>query len=60
MLSESFVQNLSDEDQFFLLLAMKQEEKDKQWEHPVRTGLGIAAPAGVILLLSQLFFGNPS
>jgi hypothetical protein len=39
---------------------MKQKEKNKQWGHLVGTGLGIAAAAGVILLLSQLFLGNPS
>ncbi|BAC07876.1 J domain-containing protein [Thermosynechococcus vestitus] len=60
MLSESFVQNLSDEDQFFLLLAMKQKEKDDQWQHLVGAGLGIAAAAGVVLLLSQLFLGKSS
>ncbi|WNC86817.1 J domain-containing protein [Thermosynechococcus sp. QKsg1] len=52
MLSESFVQNLSDEDQFFLLLAIKEKEDDKQWARTVAAGVEIAAAAGVVLLLS--------
>lgn len=59
MLSESFVQQLSDEDQFFLLLAIKEREDAKQWARTVETGVEIAAAAGVVLLLSQLFFGGP-
>ncbi|WJI24183.1 J domain-containing protein [Thermosynechococcus sp. B0] len=59
MLSESFVQNLSDEDQFFLLLAIKEKEDDEQWARTVAAGVEIAAAAGVVLLLSQLFLGEP-
>lgn len=63
LLSEEFIRQLSDEDQFFLLMAIKEREDAKQaeqWQQVVETGVQIAVAAGVVLLLSNLFFGGSS
>ncbi len=63
LLSEEFIRQLSDEDQFFLLMAIKERENAKeaeQWQQVVETGVQIAVAAGAVLFLSNLFFGGSS
>ena len=58
-LSESFVEGLSDKDQFFLLLAIKEREDAEQLVRNLQRGAKIAAGIGVVLMISRFFLGFP-
>lgn len=58
-LSNSFIQELSDEDQFFLLLAIKEREDAEQLMRNLQTGAKVVGAIGAVLLLSRFFLGFP-
>lgn len=58
-LSDSFIQELSDEDQFFLLLAIKEREDAEQLMRNLETGAKVVGVIGAVLLLSRFFLDLP-
>ncbi len=53
------MEELSDEDQFFLLLAIKEREDAEQLIRNLQTGVKVVGGIGAVLLLSRFFLGFP-
>jgi hypothetical protein len=59
ILSDSFVEGLSDRDQFFLLLAIKEREDAEQLVRNLQMGAKIAVGIGLVFMISRFFLGFP-
>lgn len=59
VLSESFIQDLSDHDQFFLLLAIKEREDADKLSRNIQIAIKIAGGIGLVLMMSRFLLGIP-